>query len=421
MGFIKALTQGFKGTMGNQWLDFYRPMQGVSDSAALIPAVKVGTDNGMGQNTKGSSNVISNGSKIIVPDGYTLVTIENGTVTGCITEPGDYEFTSDNSASKTLFHSGDGFFSSTLGQTWEKVKFGGIAAAEQLAFYVPNKIKGLRFGTDEPAAWFDSYIGAQVRATARGTYCIEVTDPLLWVTYLPVKYKGADQLILDLNDGDDESSVGGQIFKEVQAVLGQSLSRWAQEPDEQGNKKKLGDLQSNTIGFGKTLTDSLEEGYGWLSEKGCRIGSVTLTVDYDENTKRLEREISEVDAMAQGNRANTFMAVGAGKGMAQGGAGAAMMGMMNMTAMQGFQQQPNYQPGIGPNAYATPQQPMQQQPMMNGQPMQQPMQDPNMMQQAPQAPVQSGADKLIEMKKLLDAGIISQEEFDAAKQQFLGN
>ena len=96
MGFIRALTQGFKGTMGNQWLDFYRPMQGVPDSAALIPAVKVGTDNGMGQNTKGSSNVISNGSKIIVPDGYTLVTIENGTVTGCITEPGDYEFTSDN-------------------------------------------------------------------------------------------------------------------------------------------------------------------------------------------------------------------------------------------------------------------------------------------------------------------------------------
>lgn len=397
MGFIKSLTQSFKGTMANQWLDFYRPMQNVPDSAALIPAVKVSTDNGMGQNTKGSSNVISNGSKIIVPDGYTLITIENGTITGCITEPGDYEFTSDNSVSKTIFHSGDGFFSSTLGQTWEKVKFGGIASAEQLAFYVPNKIRGLRFGTDEPAAWFDSYIGSQVRAVARGTYCIEVIDPLLWVTYLPVKFKGADQRVLDLNDFDDESSVGSQIFSEVQAVLGQSLSRWAQEPDENGNKKKLGDLKSNTIGFGKTLTASLEEAYNWLTEKGCQIGNVTLTIDYDENTKRLEQQVSEVDAMSQGNRANTFMAVGAAKGMAQGGAGAAMMGMMNMNAMQGFQQQPNYQQGMGVNAYSSPQQQnMQQQP-------------------------QSGADKLIEMKKLLDAGVISQEDFDAAKKQFLGN
>ena len=410
MGFIRALTQGFKGTMGNQWLDFYRPMQGVPDSAALIPAVKVGTDNGMGQNTKGSSNVISNGSKIIVPDGYTLVTIENGTVTGCITEPGDYEFTSDNSASKTIFHKGDGFFSSTLGQTWEKVKFGGIAAAEQLAFYVPNKIKGLKFGTDGVVYWDDAYFGAQVGCMARGTYCIEVENPLLWVTYLPVKFKGADQLILDLNDVDDDSSVGFQIFQEVRASLNQGFSRFATSPNEDGTPRRITNLQSNTIGFGKSLTEVLEEGYNWLSEKGCRIGSVTLSIEYDENTKELLKDVSASDAMSQGARANTFMAYGAAKGMQNGGAGAAMMGMMNMQAMQGFQTQGNVQPGVGPNALfnngqqVQPQQPVAPQP-----------------QPAPAPAPQGGADKLIEMKKLLDAGILSQEEFDAAKQQFLSN
>ena len=37
------------------------------------------------------------------------------------------------------------------------------------------------------------------------------------------------------------------------------------------------------------------------------------------------------------------------------------------------------------------------------------------------APVaQSGADKLIEMKKLVDAGVISPEEFEAAKKNYLG-
>lgn len=414
MGFIKSLTQGFKGTMGNQWLDFYRPMQGVPDSAALIPATKVATDNGMGQNTKGSSNVISNGSKIIVPDGYTLVTIENGTVTGCITEPGDYEFTSDNSASKTIFHSGDGFFSSTLGQTWDKVKFGGIAAAEQLAFYVPKKIKGLKFGTNGTIYWDDAYFGAQVGCLARGTYCIEVVNPLLWVTYLPVKYKGADQLILDLNDADDESSVGFQIFSEVRASLEQGFSRFATTPNEDGTPRRITNLQSSTIAFGKTLTEVLEEGYNWLTEKGCQVGGVTLSIEYDEPTKALLKDVSAADSMSQGNRANTYMAYGAAKGMQQGGAGAAMMGMMNMNAMQGFQQQPNYQPGVGPNAMFGGQQPMQ------GQSMQQPMQQ-QMQGQPMQQPVQSGADKLIEMKKLLDAGIISQEEFDAAKQQFLGN
>lgn len=417
MGFIKSLTQGFKGTMGNQWLDFYRPMQGVSDSAALIPAVKVATDNGMGQNTKGSSNVISNGSKIIVPDGYTLVTIENGTVTGCITEPGDYEFTSDNSASKTIFHSGDGFFSSTLGQTWDKVKFGGIAAAEQLAFYVPNKIKGLKFGTNGTIYWDDAYFGAQVGCMARGTYCIEIENPLLWVTYLPVKYKGADHLILDLNDVDDDSSVGFQVFQEVRSSLETGFSRFAATPNENGSPRRIKDLQSSALAFGKTLTDVLEENFGWKSEKGCRIGNVTLSIEYDEPTKELLRDVSASDAMSQGNRANTFMAYGAAKGMQQGGAGAAMMGMMNMQAVQGFQQQPNYQPGVGPNSLFNNQQ-MPQQPVQNPNFAQQPQPVPPV---PPAAPTQSGADKLIEMKKLLDAGIISQEEFDAAKQQFLGN
>ena len=122
--------------------------------------------------------------------------------------------------------------------------------------------------------------------------------------------------------------------------------------------------------------------------------------EFNNDEEKLSKEyffkdIKAADAMSVGNRANAFMAYGAAKGMQQGGTGAAMMGMMNMQAMQGFQQQPNPQPGMGPDAYNT-QQPVSQ-------------------------PQQGGADKLIEMKKLLDAGVISQEEFDAAKQQFMGN
>ena len=71
------------------------------------------------------------------------------------------------------------------------------------------------------------------------------------------------------------------------------------------------------------------------------------------------------------------------------------MGMMNMNAMQGFQQQPNPQPGMGPDAYGTA---------------------------APaQAAAPSPTDKLLEMKKLLDAGAISQEEYDKVKNEVLGS
>ena len=86
MGFIRAFVGGLSQTFANQWLDYYQPMKGVPESAALIPAVAIGTDKGVGQNTKGSSHVISNGSKVLVPDGYAFVTVEDGTVTSCITE-----------------------------------------------------------------------------------------------------------------------------------------------------------------------------------------------------------------------------------------------------------------------------------------------------------------------------------------------
>lgn len=399
MGFIRAFVGGLGQTFANQWLDYYQPMKGVPESAALIPAVAIGTDKGVGQNTKGSSHVISNGSKILVPDGYAFVTVEDGTVTSCITEPGGYIFESNNPASKTFFHSGDGFFSSTLGQTWEKFKHGGIATTSQLGFYVPKYINGLRFGTAGVIHWMDAYFAAQVGCMARGTYRLEIVDPILWTMFIPVKYKGEDQLILDLNNADDDNSVGAALFKEVQTSLEQAFSRFANAKNDDGSVRKITDIQSNIIQFGRTLTGVLEEGYRWLSEKGCQVGNVALTVEYDESTNSLLADVRAADSMSVGNRANIFMAYGAARGMAQGGTGAAMAGMMNMGAMQGFQQQPNPMPGMGMDAYN----------------MQQPVQQP-----IPQPATQGGADKLIEMKKLLDAGVISQEEFDAAKKQFLG-
>ena len=88
-----------------------------------------------------------------------------------------------------------------------------------------------------------------------------------------------------------------------------------------------------------------------------------------------------------------------------GGAGMAFMGMGMQAAggmMGGMQQQPtssSYQPAFG-----QPQQPVQPAPT----------------QPAVAAPVQDSTTKLLEMKKLLDAGAISQEEYNQVKAQILG-
>ena len=121
MGFIKAFSGALGGAFADQWKDFYVPMQGVPATAAIFPAVPQGTNAGRGSNTKGSENIITNGSKIIVPEGTALITIQDGQITGCITEPGGFIFTSDDPNAKSMF-SGDGFIASTLGQSWERFK-----------------------------------------------------------------------------------------------------------------------------------------------------------------------------------------------------------------------------------------------------------------------------------------------------------
>ena len=117
MGFIRAFTGALSQTFADQWKDYYLPQSGISSTTAVFRAVPKGTNNGVGQNTKGAENIITNGSKIVVPEGTALITVQDGQITGCIVEAGGYEFRSDDPNSQSLF-AGDGLIASTLKETW---------------------------------------------------------------------------------------------------------------------------------------------------------------------------------------------------------------------------------------------------------------------------------------------------------------
>ena len=186
MGFIKAFTGALGGTFADQWKDFIVPRSDVPATAAIFGAERRGTDSGRGSNTKGSENIITNGSKIVVPEGTALLTFQDGAITGCVTEPGGFIYSSDDQNSQS-FLAGDGFFSSTLKTSWERFKFGGTPGGEQTVIYVNLKeIPGNRFGTQAEIYWDDAFLGTQVGAITRGTYTMKIVDYIL-----------ADALILD--------------------------------------------------------------------------------------------------------------------------------------------------------------------------------------------------------------------------------
>ncbi len=403
MGFIKAFSGALGGTFADQWKDFYMPRANVPGTAGLFQAVPQSQNNGRGENYKGNENIITNGSKIIVPEGTALITIQDGAITGCIAEPGGFEFRSDDPNSQSMF-AGDGIFGQTIKSTWEKVKFGGQPGSQQLAFYVNLKeIPNNKFGTQSEIYWDDAFFGTQVGAVTRGTYTLKIVDPLLFVkNFVPAKYLQPGAPVFDFADMDNDA--GSQLFNEVVGTLSAAFSNYTNDPSK-GNR--ISKIQGDQIGFAQAMAQAVEDAYQWKSDRGLEIvKTAILAIEYDEDTKKLMKDVKAADALS-GARGNAFMQQAAARGMQAagengGGAGMAFMGMgMNaagnmMGAMQQQPTQSSYQPAFGQAQQTQPTQPTQE-----------------AAQQDPMA-------VLSEKKKLLDAGLITQEDYDKLKAQLLG-
>ena len=404
MGFIKAFTGAISSTFADQWQDYYMPRTDVSATAALFQAVPKATNAGNGENYKGSENIISNGSKIIVPEGTALITLQDGAITGMIAEPGGFIFKSDDPNSQSMF-AGDGIFGQTIKQTWERVKFGGQPASQQLAFYVNLKeIPNNKFGTQSEIYWDDAFFGTQVGAVTRGTYTLKIVDPLLFVkNFVPSKYLQPGAPAFDFADMDNDA--GAQLFNEVVGTLSAAFSNYTNDPSK-GNR--ISKIQGDQIGFAQAMAQAVEDAYQWKSSRGLSIvKTAILAIEYDEDTKELMKDVKKADALS-GARGNSFMQQAAARGIqalgengGNAGAGMAFMGMgMNAAGgMMGGLQQPEtpstYQQSFGQ--------------MANQAAAQQPTAQP-----------EDSTTKLLEMKKLLDAGAITQEEYDAVKAKILG-
>ncbi|QNN82926.1 SPFH domain-containing protein [Brachybacterium sp. Z12] len=403
MGFIQAFKGAVGGMLADQWQDFLTVPNGIPQTAALFPAVPRGTNAGRGSNTRGSQNVISNGSKIIVPQGYGLITVVDGRATGLITEAGGYEFNDQSPDARSVF-AGDDILASTVGTSWERFKFGGRPSSQQLAFYVSLKeIPDNKFGTQSEIYWDDAYLNSQVAAVCRGSYTMRIIDPLLFVhNFVPATFISPNAPVFDFSD--HSNAAGKQLFDEVVGSLAQAFSRYTNDPDK-GNR--ITKIQSDSVGFAQSLSAAVEESYRWSSDRGLAIVKTTIvSIEYDQHTRELLRDVQKADALS-GARSQSFMNQAAARGVQAagetgGGAGLAMFGA-GMGAAGGMVNP--VQPWAPPGQQGAPQ---QAQPQQQSEP-----------QQA--APAQDDpVAKLAQYKQMLEQGLISDEDYEAAKKAALG-
>lgn len=395
MGFVKAFTGALGGSLADQWKDFYMVPEGLPATAAIFAAEAKGTNHGRGANTKGNDNIITSGSKIIVPEGTALITMEDGAITGIVAEPGGFIYETEDPNAQSIFTTEDPV-GSLIQSTWEKIQFGGQAGAQQLAFYVNLKeIPNNRFGTQSEIYWDDAFFGTQVGAVTRGTYTLQIVDPLLFVkNFVPQKFLIQNAPVFDFGDMDNDAAE--QLFNEVVGSLSAAFSNYTNDPSK-GNR--MSRIQGDQMGFAKSLTDAVEEGYQWKTGRGLQIvKTAILAMEYDEDTKAMMKDVKRADALS-GARGNSFMQQSVARGMQAAGekVGGANMAFMGMGM------------GAAGNVMGATQQPVNQQAGVQ-----------NPANQAPPAQEADPTEKLIQMKKLLDVGVITEDEFNKIKSELLG-
>ena len=381
MGLIQAVAGAVGGMLGDQWKDFYTVPAGLPSTAALFAAVPQGTNAGRGSNTSASSNIITNGSKIVVPEGYGLLLFQDGKITGFVAEPGGYEWRSDDINSKSIF-AGDGIVSPLIMQSWERFKFGGQPGSQQAAFYVSLKeLPDNRFGTQSEIYWDDGFLRTQVGAMTRGSYTLKIVDPILFVkNFVPASYLQPGK-VFDFTDLDNAAAA--QLFNEVVGSLAPAFSLYTNDPSK-GNR--ITKLQQDSIGFARSLSDAVEAGYQWKSDRGLVIAKTAIvSIEYDANTKELLKTVQRADALS-GARGNSNLQASVAQGIQSAGENGGAAGLMGVGMASGMM-------GIG-----------------------------NMQQ--PVAPPAPAADdpiaKLKKAKEMLDLGLISQADYDALKAKALG-
>ncbi len=423
MGFIQAFTGAIGGSFADQWKDFYTVPQGVSPSAGIVPALQQQQNMERGSNTKGSANIITNGSTIVVPEGFGLVTLENGALTGFIAQAGGYTFTSTDINAQSFF-SGGGLIESVIKQSWERFKYGGQPGSQQAAFFINLKeIPDNKFGTQAEIYWDDAYLQTQVGAITRGSYTLKIVDPILFIKeFVPVEFITAGTMQA-FDFADFSNKAAEQLFTEVVASLSAAFSSYTNDPDK-GNR--ITRIQQDAVGFASSLDEAVEEGYHWKRDRGLEIIKAALiSIEYDEDTRLLLSDVRKADALT-GQRGNAFLQQSVARGVEAagsnpdggGGLGMAFMGMgMNAAGSmaQGLQQSPDAQAGMPP---AVPTQ-EQSAPAPTGVPV-----------EGVAAPASAGGgvtsgaedpyEQLTKLKGLLDSGVITQEDFDKKKAELLG-
>ena len=316
MGLIKAGIGALGGVLADQWKEFFYCDALDMDTLVVKGQKRV---SGRSSNTKGSDNIISNGSGIAVADGQCMIIVEQGKVVEVCAEPGEYTY--DTSSEPSIFA---GKFGESLINTFKAIgkrfTYGGDTGKDQRVYYFNTKeIMGNKFGTPSPIIFevMNKRIGRSFTVNVRcnGVYSYTISDPLLFYT----KVCGNMAQVFTRDQIDEQMKT--EFVSALQPAFG-ALAEMELRPAQL--PAKVGELK-------KAMNDALQ--YEWvdrgISVAKIALNPITLNPEDMQKIQRLE------DDEAYGSSASMMagrMATASANAMetAAGNTAGAMTGFMGM-------------------------------------------------------------------------------------------
>lgn len=349
MGLIKAAVGSVGGVLADQWKEYFY-CDSISENILAVKGQK--RTSSRSSNTKGSDNIISNGSVIAIADGQCMLIVEQGKVVDVCAEPGEYIY--DISTEPSIF---SGKLGKSIIDTFKTIgkrfTFGGDTGKDQRVYYFNTKeLIGNKYGTPSPVPFrvVDQRAGIDIDISIRcfGEYSYHISNPLLFYT----------NICGNVEEAYNRSTIDSQLKTELLTALQPAFARISemgirysalpghtQEMADALNEilsAKWRDLRGiEIVSFGVSAVKASEEDEAMLKEmqknaayRDPGLGAATLIGAQAEAMKAAAANSNAGPAMA-------FM----GMNMAQNAGGGNIQDLYNMAA--------NYQPPA-PATPATP-------------------------------------------------------------------
>ncbi len=317
MGLIKAGLGAVGGVLADQWKEYFYCEALPANVLAVKGQKRV---SGRSSNTKGSENIISNGSVIAVADGQCMLIVEQGRVVDVCAEPGEYTY--DASTEPSLFTGPLGEnIKAVFANVGKRFTFGGEAPKDQRVYYFNTKeIPGNRYGTPAPisiTALVDRSVARTLTIGIRcfGEYSFRISNPLLFYT----------GVCGNVEEAFLRETLESQMRTELLTALSPAFGTIAQKGI------LYSDLTMHTMELAEELNELLSK--KWKELRGLEIVSFGVSsIRPDEESEKKIRQMQESlfysDATLAGARVASAQAAAMETAAAnENGAATAFMGM----------------------------------------------------------------------------------------------